>query len=354
LATVVGFTNASGTGIVGKAGAPTGAPDVKLTGVSAGNWVFAVGNDWDNPIARIPISGQVLVHQRVDTEIGDTYWVQSTAAPSTISGTVDIHDNAPISDRWNYAAIEIVAKLGTTYSISGTISGVGGPGARVNLAGAASSSTTADPGGNYTFTGLANGSYTVTPSKTGFSYTPASRAVSVNGANVAAVSFTSTAHTYSISGTISGVGGPGARVNLTGAASSSTTADTGGNYIFTGLANGSYTVTPSKTGFSYTPASRAVSVNGANVAAVNFSSAAVAHWVALSWAASTSPVVGYNAYRSNISGGPYTKLNSSLVSSTTYSDSTVLSGHTYYYATTAVDNLGNESVYSNQAVATIP
>jgi hypothetical protein len=272
--TVVGFTNASGTGIVGKSGALTGASDVKLAGVSAGNWVFAVGNDWDNPIARTPISGQVLVHQRVDTQIGDTYWVQSTAAPSISSGTVDIHDNSPTTDRWNYAAVAVVAKQSTTYSISGTISGTGGPGATVALTGAATASTIADANGNYTFTGLANGSYTVTPGKAGYTYTPASQAVTVNGADVSGVNFADSP-TYSISGTVSGAGGPGATVNLTGASTGSTTADSGGNYTFAGLANGSYTVTPSKTGYTYTPTSQAVTVNGANVAAVNFSSTTV-------------------------------------------------------------------------------
>lgn len=75
----------------------------------------------------------------------------------------------------------------------------------------------------------------------------------------------------------------------------------------------------------------------------------------LSWDASTSPgVIGYNAYRGTTSGGPYTKLNASLISNTSYSDQTVLSGHTYYYVTTAVNSLGLESVYSNQAVSTLP
>jgi fibronectin type 3 domain-containing protein len=77
--------------------------------------------------------------------------------------------------------------------------------------------------------------------------------------------------------------------------------------------------------------------------------------VALSWTASTSPaVVGYNAYRSMISGGPYTKLNSSLIAATNYTDKTVQSGVRYYYATTAVNSQGLESVYSNEAAATVP
>ena len=79
------------------------------------------------------------------------------------------------------------------------------------------------------------------------------------------------------------------------------------------------------------------------------------HQVSLSWTASTSQnVVGYNAYRSLTSGGGYTKVNTSLITSTSYIDQTVLSGVTYYYVTTAVDSQGLESVYSNQAAAIVP
>jgi hypothetical protein len=107
--TVIVFTNASGPGIVNLASAPSGAPDVFIPGASAGNWVFAVGNDWDSATPRTPVSGQVLVHQWLDTQTGDTYWVQSTPAPSTANALVDIHDTSPTKDRWNYVAVEIVA-----------------------------------------------------------------------------------------------------------------------------------------------------------------------------------------------------------------------------------------------------
>jgi hypothetical protein len=77
--------------------------------------------------------------------------------------------------------------------------------------------------------------------------------------------------------------------------------------------------------------------------------------VALSWNASTSQdVIGYNAYRSTTSGGPYTKLNASLISTTNYIDQPLQSGSTYYYVTTAVDSQGQESAHSNEAAATIP
>jgi hypothetical protein len=78
------------------------------------------------------------------------------------------------------------------------------------------------------------------------------------------------------------------------------------------------------------------------------------HSVALSWDASTSQVIGYNVYRGAASGGPYNKLTASATTSTAYTDSSVQSGQTYYYVTTAVDASNVESTYSNQATASIP
>lgn len=78
------------------------------------------------------------------------------------------------------------------------------------------------------------------------------------------------------------------------------------------------------------------------------------HSVALSWDPSTSQVIGYNVYRGTVSGGPYAKLNSSLDANTAYTDTSVQSGQTYYYVTTAVDSQNVESAYSNQATSVIP
>jgi len=80
----------------------------------------------------------------------------------------------------------------------------------------------------------------------------------------------------------------------------------------------------------------------------------IAHSAALSWTASTSVVTGYNIYRGTVSGGPYAKLNSSLIALTTYTDSTVQSGQTYFYIVTAVDASNVESAYSNEISAIIP
>ena len=80
----------------------------------------------------------------------------------------------------------------------------------------------------------------------------------------------------------------------------------------------------------------------------------VQHSVDLNWnASSDNQVVGYNAYRSTTSGGPYGLL-ASAIGGLTYTDGTVQPGVTYYYVVTATDNQGNESVDSNEAQAVIP
>jgi hypothetical protein len=78
------------------------------------------------------------------------------------------------------------------------------------------------------------------------------------------------------------------------------------------------------------------------------------HAEVLTWNASTSTVVGYNVYRGTQSGGPYgTKMNSSLIPSTTFTDTSVQAGQTLFYVVTAVDSSGVESDYSDQMSATV-
>jgi len=110
----------------------------------------------------------------------------------------------------------------------------------------------------------------------------------------------------------------------------------------TGLIPGSVTVTSNATN---SPAS--ITLSGTGVQPVS-------HSVTLTWTASTSTVSGYNVYRSTVSGGPYTKLNSTLVAATTYVDSTVQAGQTYFYVVTSVDSSGVESADSTEVSATVP
>src|SRR2546430_16012354 len=80
-----------------------------------------------------------------------------------------------------------------TYTISGTISpSAGGSGATVTLSGTGSATRTTNSSGAYSFTGFANGSYAVTPSHPGYTFSPPSPKATVNGADATRVHFTPT------------------------------------------------------------------------------------------------------------------------------------------------------------------
>lgn len=75
--------------------------------------------------------------------------------------------------------------------------------------------------------------------------------------------------------------------------------------------------------------------------------------VNLTWNASTSQVAGYNVYRGTAPGS-YSKINSALDANTSYTDGTVTSGVTYYYAATSVNSSGQESGYSSPIEVSVP
>jgi hypothetical protein len=79
---------------------------------------------------------------------------------------------------------------------------------------------------------------------------------------------------HSISGTVTGGNGsPLAGVTVSTAGATATT-DASGVYSLTGLSSGSYTVTPSQSGFTFAPATRTVTTSNANVTGQNFSATA--------------------------------------------------------------------------------
>jgi parallel beta-helix repeat protein len=95
------------------------------------------------------------------------------------------------------------------------------------------------------------------------------QSVSTNQATVTPP--TGPSNTANISGTITPQStGSGVTVMLGGATSATTTANSSGSYSFTNLGSGSYTITASKKGLSFTPPSLQVTVSGSNVTGQNF------------------------------------------------------------------------------------
>jgi hypothetical protein len=78
------------------------------------------------------------------------------------------------------------------------------------------------------------------------------------------------------------------------------------------------------------------------------------HSVALAWDPAVTGVTGFKTYVSMVHGGPYVEVGAVLASTPVYNDSSVQSGHTYFYVVTAVNSTNQESGYSNEVAAIVP
>ena len=161
----------------------------------------------------------------------------------------------------------------TTFSITGTVSGGVAEDVTITLSGAASNVTITDNSGNFSFSDLDNGSYTLTPSMPNYTFSPASITLSINDASASGNNFISTGV---LGGTVSGDTMAGVTVNLTGTLSSSTQTGTSGFYSFEDLPGGGYTITPSATDYAFDPVSTAVTFTGVASTANDFTATAAA------------------------------------------------------------------------------
>jgi PKD domain/Gametolysin peptidase M11 len=89
------------------------------------------------------------------------------------------------------ASISITVSSVATFTISGTVTTGGQPLAGVVVSDGTRSATTSASGA-YTIGGVPNGTYTLTPSRAGYTFSPASLSVTVNGANLTGRNFTAT------------------------------------------------------------------------------------------------------------------------------------------------------------------
>jgi CSLREA domain-containing protein len=175
------------------------------------------------------------------------YGWSGTVTPSktgyTFSPANKSYTNVLANQTQDYTATPI------TYTISGN-AGVGG--ATLSYTDGTAKSTTADGSGAYSFTVPYNWSGTVTPSKAGYTFSPANKSYT-NVLGNQTQDYTATPITYTISGN-AGVGG--ATLSYTDGTAKSATTDGNGNYSFTVSYNWSGTVTPSKTGYTFSPANK--------------------------------------------------------------------------------------------------
>jgi hypothetical protein len=145
----------------------------------------------------------------------------------------------------------------TTHSISGAVTGAVISGVTITLSGVQSGTASTSATGAYSFSGLPNGSYVLLPSKLGFTFTPMTLPVTLDGSDVSGRNFTATADkTYAIFGSL--IVAPireGVTITIGGPVSASTTTDAAGNFTFTGLLPGEYTLTATRAGLRFTQGS---------------------------------------------------------------------------------------------------
>jgi fibronectin type 3 domain-containing protein len=77
------------------------------------------------------------------------------------------------------------------------------------------------------------------------------------------------------------------------------------------------------------------------------------HSVSISWQpSSSSGVTSYNVYRSVVSGGPYARVGN--VNTSSFTDSSVKAGTTYFYVVTSLNASQVESAVSAEIKTTVP
>src|ERR1700722_14023996 len=152
------------------------------------------------------------------------------------------------------------------------------------------------------------------------------------------------AGTWTISGSV-GAAGSSATLTLTGASTATTTANASGNYTFSGLANGSYTVTPTKSGFTFSPASVTVAVNGANATAGTFTETPIAGLVQTAASLGDTAATSISqAFASANAAGNLIAVTISWGTNTATPTVTDTKGNTYALATTGYSPAGDQSL----------
>jgi len=148
-------------------------------------------------------------------------------------------------------------------------------------AGVATNTTIASPDGSFCFATMPNGTYTITPSLTGFTFSPPNLTLQVLNVDAIINNYFTNAPvhttTFSIYTSVQGAAVNGVTMNLTGMSTQTLTVPTSGANIFSNLPNGYYVVTPSMPGYLFAPPSMTALVNnwGVNYSQQPFTSARI-------------------------------------------------------------------------------
>lgn len=146
-----------------------------------GSWFPWAGEEGANYLTITTVTSTELANGYELTwsfRINDN-WLQ---AENSIDFGVSARDDDDLESGWDYDNTNASFTPGAepTCSISGRVTdGSGNPISGVTISDGAGHTATTDSNGNYTLSELTAGTYTITPSKSGYTFSPASRTVSV-------------------------------------------------------------------------------------------------------------------------------------------------------------------------------
>ena len=142
-----------------------------------------------------------------------------------------------------------------TYRVTGRVTDGRGAGLSGITVSGGGRTTTSASDGSFTLDGLTQGTYQIRPEHSGYTFDPLTRSVSVppdaTGQNFA--------RTYQLSGTVREVNGgrmAGIKITVIGLGQATTASD--GSFVFNNVHAGSYRVSASKTGYTFSPFERLV------------------------------------------------------------------------------------------------
>ncbi len=170
-------------------------------------------------------------------------------------------------------------------TVYGTISGYVQEGVSLNIdayscgTGETVATMTTNAEGYYAFGGLENGKYGIYPQNANYIFSPTVVALEIPQTNIQPYDFTAS-EIHSISGTVTGDVQEGVSVSIyrnecgSNTLLDTVTTDSNGNYTFTSILKGAYTVTPIKTGYTFSPANQSVTVSSADKTGVDFTAVA--------------------------------------------------------------------------------
>jgi hypothetical protein len=262
---------------------------------------------------------------------------QTVTAGQTATFTVAATGTAPLSYQWKKSGVTISGATSSSYTTPATTSSDNGAQFTVVVSNSAGNATS-----NAATLTVNASTVLLNANPTSLSF----GSVTIGSSSTLSVTFTNSGNSnvtisnVSISG--AGYAASGVSIGQILTPAQKATLNVAFSPSATGTLTGSVTVTSDATN---SPAT--VPLSGSGVQPVS-------HSVTLTWSPSTSSVTGYNVYRSSVSGGSYTKLNSMAVATTSYDDTAVQAGQTYYYVVTSVDLSNMESAYSSQVSAIVP